>query len=79
MSGQPLPSFVSHFAPLTDPRQAAKVSYPLPEILVLWLCATIAGADDFVEIALWGAEHLPFLRRFQPHRRGIPSHDACAT
>lgn len=75
MSGQPLPSFLSHFAPLSDPRQAGKVLYPLPEILLLLLCATIAGADDFVEIALWGAEHLPFLRRFQPYRRGIPSHD----
>jgi hypothetical protein len=27
------------------------------------LCATIAGADDFVEISLWGDEHQDFLRR----------------
>jgi hypothetical protein len=26
------------------------VLYPLDEILLLMLCATIAGADDFVEI-----------------------------
>ena len=49
--------------------------YPLPEILLLLLCATMAGADDFVEIALWGNEHLEFLRRFLPYKRGIPSHD----
>ena len=49
----------------------AKVLYPLPELLLL-LCGTVAGADDFVELALWGGEHLPFLRRFLPFARGIP-------
>jgi hypothetical protein len=54
------PSFLAHFAAISDPRQAGKVLYPLSEILLLLLCATIAGADDFVEIALWGNEHLAF-------------------
>ena len=49
--------------------------YPLPEILLLLLCATLAGADDVVEIALWGEEHLAFLRRFLPCEHGMPSHD----
>jgi hypothetical protein len=60
---------------LSDPRQHAKVLYPLPEILLLVLSATIAGADDFVETTLWGAEHLAFLRRFYRYESGIPSHD----
>jgi len=34
-----------------------------------------AGADDFVEIGLWGTEHLSFLRRLLPFQRGMPSHD----
>ena len=67
--------FLAHFTALQDPRQAAKVLYPLPELLLLLLCGTVAGADDFVELALWGGEHLPFLRRFLPFARGIPSHD----
>jgi len=67
--------FLAHFASLQDPRQAAKVLYPLPELLLLLLCGTVAGADDFVELALWGGEHLLFLRRFLPFARGIPSHD----
>ena len=71
---KPLP-FLAHFAALRDPRQSAKVLYPLPEILLLLLCATISGADDFVEITLWGEERLDFLRRFEPYLRGIPSHD----
>ena len=66
---------LAHFAALSDPRQRAKVSYPLPEILLLVLAATIAGADDFVETTLWGTEHLAFLRRFYRYDSGIPSHD----
>ena len=42
-------SLFDHFSALTDPRQAWKVLYPLPEILLLLLGATLAGADDFVE------------------------------
>ena len=69
------PSILTHFASLDDPRQHAKVLYPLVEILLLALSATIAGADDFVEITLWGEEHQAFLRRFFPYANGIPSHD----
>jgi hypothetical protein len=68
-------SLLDHFAALSDPRQHAKVLYPLPEILLLVLSSTIAGADDFVETTLWGAEHLTFLRRFYRYESGIPSHD----
>ena len=35
--------------------------YPLPEILLLLLCATLAGADDVAEIGAWGEENLAFL------------------
>jgi predicted transposase YbfD/YdcC len=66
---------VEHFSALEDPRQAWKVVYPLPEILLLVLSATLAGADDFVETEAWGGEHLAFLRRFLPYADGIPSHD----
>ena len=69
-------SLLHHFAALKDPRQRVKVLYPLPEILLLVLCATIVGADDFVEIKHWGEIHIDFLRRFLPYKHGIPSHDA---
>ena len=68
-------SVLDRFSALDDPRQAAKVLYPLPEIIVLLLCATLAGADDFVEMTLWGARNLAFLRRLRPYAHGIPSHD----
>lgn len=69
------PSVLRHFAGIEDPRQNAKVLYPLPEILLLALSATVAGADDFVETTLWGEKNLPFLRRFLAYANGIPSHD----
>ena len=68
-------SLLDHFAALQDPRQAWKVLYPLPEILLLLLAATLAGADDFVEARLWGRQNLAFLRRFLPYQHGVPSHD----
>jgi predicted transposase YbfD/YdcC len=68
-------SLIDHFSALKDPRQAWKVIYPLPEIMLLVLCATLAGAEDFVEARLWGVENLDFLRRFLPFKDGLPSHD----
>ena len=45
MSG---PSLIEHFGALQDPRQSWKVLFPLPEILLIVLCGTLAGAEDFV-------------------------------
>ena len=55
-------SLLDHFSTLDDPRQRGKVVYPLPEIMLLVLCATLAGAEDFVEIRQWGRQKLEFLR-----------------
>lgn len=68
-------SILDHFSTLEDPRQHWRVVYPLPEILLLVLCATLSGMDDFVEIRLWGEQRLDFLRRFLPYERGLPAHD----
>ncbi len=72
MSKSVPPYFLSHFSALQDPRQAAKLQYLPTEILLLTLCATIAGADDFVEIGLWGTEHqdIPALCRGLPQGWG---------
>ena len=48
-------ALLDHFSALEDPRQSWKVVYPLPEILLIVLCATMAGAEDFVEIERWAA------------------------
>lgn len=60
------------FSALADPRQQWRVMYPLREVLLLVLCATLCGMDDFVEVGLWGKEQPGFLRRFLPYERGLP-------
>jgi len=70
-------ALLDHFSALKDPRQAWKVLYPLPEILLTVLCATMAGAEDFADIERWAKRKLDFLRRFLPFERGL-SEISCA-
>ncbi len=67
--------FLNHFRDLPDPRQRGKVTYPLDEVLLLSLLAVLAGAETFVDIALFGDKKIELLRRFRPFRDGTPSHD----
>jgi predicted transposase YbfD/YdcC len=67
--------FLSYFKELPDHRQAAKVTYPLDEILLLCLLAVLAGAEAFTDIARFGEKKLDLLRRFRPYRDGTPAHD----
>ncbi|MGH6946673.1 MAG: ISAs1 family transposase [Kiloniellales bacterium] len=66
---------LDHFGAVGDPREAAKVKYPLREVLFLVTCATIAGCDDYDEIADWGDHHLDFLRRYSEYFFGTPQED----
>jgi len=68
-------AFLQYFSDLPDRRQRGKVVYPLDEVLLLCLLAVLAGAETFVDIALFGHKKLELLRRFRPFRDGTPSHD----
>jgi predicted transposase YbfD/YdcC len=61
-----------HFSELKDDREPWRIVYPLAEVLLLIVCATIAGCDDFDDIVAWGEHHLHFLRRFADFHHGIP-------
>jgi predicted transposase YbfD/YdcC len=63
---------LDHFALIEDDREAWRVAHPLPEVLLLVVCGTIAAGDDFEDIVDWGADNLAFLRRFLPYHHGIP-------
>jgi len=67
--------FLDYFKDMPDHRQAGKVDYPLREILLLALLAVLAGAEGFTDIARFGREKLPLLRRFLAFDNGTPSHD----
>ena len=67
-----LRSLLDHFSVVEDPREQWRVAHPLPEVLLLVVCATIASCDDFDDIAAWGEAHLDFLRRSLPFYYGVP-------
>ena len=67
--------FLESFEELDDPRQRAKVLYPLDEVLLLVLLGVLAGGESWVEIAKLGERKLDLLRRFRPFKDGTPSHD----
>lgn len=52
-----------------------KVRHKLKDILVIVLFATLANADDWVEMELFTKEYQDFLRKYIELRNGIPSHD----
>lgn len=63
---------LDHFSEIKDEREPWRVAYPLNEVLLLVVCATIAACDDFDDIVAWGAHHLDFLRQFRPFDYGVP-------
>lgn len=63
---------LDHFALIEDDREEWRVAHPLPEVLLLMVCGTIAAGDDFEDIADWGEDNLAFLRRFLPYHHGLP-------
>ena len=58
-------SFLHYFSGLPDHRQASKVDYPLPEVLLI-LLAVLAGAEAFTDIARFGELKIELLRRRGP-------------
>ncbi len=66
---------LDHLGDVGDWREPARVKYPLREILFLVTCATIAGCDDYDEIADWGAQHVDFLRGYSEYFFGTPKED----
>jgi predicted transposase YbfD/YdcC len=68
-------SIPKHFAKLKDPRRRHRRLHHLQDILVIALCAVIAGAQDWQDIELFGRERRDWLKRFLRLPHGIPSHD----
>ncbi len=67
-----LTALLEHFSRVEDPRDPWRVAHPLPEVILLVVCGTIADCDDHDAIAAWGKTHLDFLRRLSPYHHGVP-------
>jgi hypothetical protein len=66
---------VEQVAALDDPRCAGKIEHRLVDILVIAVCAVVAEAETFEDIALYGRCKQAWLRGFLALPGGIPSHD----
>ena len=64
-----------HFSELEDPRCRGKVEHLLIDILVIAVCAVIAGAESWVDMALYGQNKADWLSTFLRLPNGIPAHD----
>ena len=71
-------SLLQHLQNIPDPRVQRTRRHELQSILVVALCATIAGADNCVEMAEFGQQHQDWFERLVPLPSGIASHDTFA-
>lgn len=75
MTADPDLSLARHLAELPDPRLDRTKKHALGDILIIALCATIAGADSWEEVQRFGEAKAEWLRGFLSLPHGIPSHD----
>ena len=69
-------SLLTHLSQVSDfRRQNENFRYKLLDILVISVLAALSGADDFVEIAHFGQQKAPLLKRYLSLGHGPPSHD----
>jgi predicted transposase YbfD/YdcC len=66
---------IEHFKDLPDPRMVNKCAHLLLDIVMIAICATIANADSWEDIAAFGEGKQAWLKRWLALPNGIPSAD----
>lgn len=72
---QPQVSVMEYFSVMPDPRIERNKKHKLIDILVIAMCAVIAGCEGCTQIAEFGRRKEALLRKFLELPHGIPSHD----
>lgn len=75
MSNEDPISLMVSFQELPDPRVEGRCDHPLIDIIVIAVCAVIAGAATWVDIENFGKARRDWLSSFLELPSGIPSHD----
>jgi predicted transposase YbfD/YdcC len=76
LSDIPIPALLpSAFHALNDPRTGNATRHPFFEVLFISLCAMLAGADGFEEIARWAECNQTWLEKHLTLPNGLPSPD----
>ena len=71
-------NLLEHLQQVPDPRLERRRRHDLIDLLVIALCATIGGADNWVEVVQFGRAHHDWFKRFLRLPSGIASHDTFA-
>jgi predicted transposase YbfD/YdcC len=64
-----------YFSVISDPRKSINKRHKLIDIIVISICATLSGCEDFTEISVYGESKEEWLKTFLELPNGIPSHD----
>jgi predicted transposase YbfD/YdcC len=75
MDPSPVQAWKAHFVQLEDPRVERTRLHPLLDIVIIAICAVIAGAESWDDIALFGEAKRAWFATFLALPNGIPSHD----
>ena len=75
MEQQNVLDLASHFSSLKDPRVERTKRHKLVDIVIIAICATICGADGWVEVEQFGKAKEAWLKTILELPNGIPSHD----
>ena len=75
MADKPLASIEACFGDIHDPRVQGRCDYTLIEIIIIAICAVVAGADTWTGVETFGKSKETWLKQFLPLEKGIPSHD----
>lgn len=70
--------FSKFFATIQDPRQLAKVDYPLFDLLFLSVCGALTGASGWEDIEDFAAVNLHWLQQKGLFLNGPPTDDTIA-
>ena len=68
-------SILDHFSTLEDPRIDRHKKHSLINIITISICATMSGAENWVDMQDYGLEKKEWLSTFLELENGTPSHD----
>ena len=75
MSEETSISLIVSFQDLPAPRVEGRCDHKLIDIIVITVCAVIAGAENWVDVESFGKARQEWLQTFLALPHGIPSHD----
>ena len=75
MDGTSIGKLMNHFGKISEPRIGNAKRHKLLDIIIIAICATICGADSWVDVEMFGKSKQEWFKKFLELPNGIPSHD----